>query len=49
MIYRLFYFTLIILNRFVSAEKSPNGKPLLLVSGSLSGTLAVYEIQVIKE
>ena len=32
--------------RFVAAEDSPIHKPLLLVSGSVGGTLAVYEIVI---
>ena len=30
--------------RYISPEQSPNGHPLLLVSGSLSGTFTVYQI-----
>ena len=32
--------------RFVPADLSPIKKPLLIVSGSLSGTIAVYEVVV---
>ncbi len=31
--------------RFVSAESSPNGKPLLIVSNEVSGSLRVFEIR----
>lgn len=32
--------------KFVSADKSPNGKPLLLVGNEVSGTTSVYQIDV---
>jgi hypothetical protein len=31
--------------RFISAESSPNGKPLLIVSNEVSGSLRVFEIR----
>jgi hypothetical protein len=34
------------ITRFVSAEDSPSGNALLLVSNEVSGTLAVYQIDV---
>ena len=34
------------ITHFVSAEDSPSGSPLLLVSNEVSGTLAVYQIDV---
>ncbi|XP_053408058.1 mesenchyme-specific cell surface glycoprotein-like isoform X2 [Mercenaria mercenaria] len=32
--------------RFIQGEESPNGKPLLLVSGSTSGTVSIIEVNV---
>ena len=32
--------------KFVAADKSPNGKPLLLVGNEVSGTTSVYQIDV---
>jgi hypothetical protein len=31
--------------RFVSAAQSPTGKPLLLVTNEISGTLALFEVR----
>ncbi|MEL4389402.1 choice-of-anchor I family protein [Shewanella xiamenensis] len=32
--------------KFVSAEKSPNGQPLLIIGNEVSGTTSVYQIKV---
>ncbi|WP_133181127.1 choice-of-anchor I family protein [Shewanella decolorationis] len=32
--------------KFVSAEKSPNGRPLLIIGNEVSGTTSVYQIKV---
>src|SRR5690606_20759290 len=32
---------------FVSAENSPNGKPLLIIGNEVSGTTAIYQIDLI--
>ena len=37
---------LIVCSRFIAAEDSPNNKPLLVVSGSVSGTITVLQINV---
>lgn len=30
--------------KYISATESPNGRPLLLVAGSISGTLSILEV-----
>ena len=31
--------------KFIAADKSPNGKPLLLVANEVSGTTVAYQLQ----
>ena len=35
-------------SRFIEASRSPNGKPMLVVCGSVSGTVAFLEVTDVK-